>query len=423
MTDRLPEGACFLVILLWAVFAGYCLIVLAWLRAALWARHFRADHVMQMLPRPDDEPDAAAPSLMIYIAAHNEEQRIEPCLKRLLTQNYGNLRITVVNDRSDDRTGEPVRALMAKDARISLVDITELPAGWIGKTHALAVATKDADADYLLFADCDCRLAPGTIAAVMKKVADGGLDFLSLWPRLHLETFWERLLTPVVGWLLGLWTVWDSRDAQDGSQVVLGNGQFMLFSRRAYEKIGGHAAARSELAEDIVMARRVGDAGFKRWGGWGKGLYASTRSNDFRGTVNASTRVVIGTLASPRRVFISSQLLSGGIASPLNLGLPALVLGLFWPSIFPLWGICALAVPHTLLIHRLITRIFQQTFEPRPSVLTFILGGQICWFLLLRASWVITGRGHVQWGKTTYRVRGSRIVDVLPEAGPSTQSS
>lgn len=400
--------------LLWIIFATYALIILAWLAAAYWMRGLHIDDGMRIAPRPSDEPDPAAPSLRVYVAAYNEEDRIEACLERLLAQNYGPLRVTVVNDRSDDGTAVRVRAVMDREPRVDLVEVTELPAGWIGKTHALAQATASPDADYLLFVDCDCGLVPGAIAGVMGKATAENLQFLSLWPRLVLESTAERLLTPPVCWLLGLWTLAAARGESGRSQAVLGNGQFVLFSRHAYERIGGHAAARAELAEDVVMARRVESLGLARWAGWGEGLYVSARSNGFGAAANAATRVVIGSLTASRRVFAGANLVAGGLGSPLNLGVPALALAL-WTSLpaRPLWSIVGLAVAQLLLMAFTLPKMFAHVFNPVPSVFHFALGGQICTFILLRASRVIAGKGSVRWGNTRYRVKGSQIVETL----------
>lgn len=408
-------------IALWIIVGVYGAVVLLWVAATIWLRGFHGDEAMRIPPCPADEPNPGAPSLMVYIAAHNEGERITACLKRLMGQNYGNLHITVVNDRSDDETAECVTALMKEEPRIDLITIDLLPKGWIGKTHALARACTGATSDYLLFVDCDCRLVPGAVAGVMNKVREENLEFLSLWPRLDLASPAERLLTPAISWLLGLWTILGSKGAADGSQVVLGNGQFMLFSRSAYERIGGHAAVRAELAEDIVMARKVEEQGLKRWAGWGKGLYSSTRSNDFRTAVNSTTRVVIGSLKTPWRVFASAHLVSGGLTTPIYLGVPALIWALLRPEHIQLWLIAALAAAHVLAMRSILRRVFAVTFDKAPSLFNFLAGGLLATFVMIRAYWVVTGRGCVQWGKTSYRVRGSQIVDALPEVVASNQ--
>lgn len=403
--------------LLWGLAGLYSLVVSAWLAGTAWVRGFRADETMRISPDPSASPSAASPSLAVYVAAHNEAARIESCLRRLLDQNYQNLRIVVVNDRSEDETSSVVRAVQLRDARVELVEVDKLPDGWIGKTHALSVATRGADADYMLFVDCDCKLVPGAIAAIMAKATNEALEFVSLWPMLDLASPSERLITPAVSWLLGFYTLLGSKAARDGSQVVLGNGQFMLFSRNAYEKIGGHAAVQAELAEDAVMARNVEQLGLRRWVGWGKGIYLSTRDNSLAKTVNATTRVVIGSLIKPVRVFFSVHVMLGGVASPLYLGVPAAIGLIIRPDMTPLWWIAIAACVHLMAMRFCIRRLFKMTFLHCPSVFAFSVGGLVAAAVVQKAYWVITGRGTVRWGMTDYRVSGSRIVTAVPATG------
>lgn len=407
-------------ILLWVLLAFYISIVLLWLGGMAWIQALHADQEMQIQPLPEADADPHAPTLRVFIAAHNEQDRIGPCLERLLHQNYGSLRVTVVNDRSDDTTGERVRAVMADDPSrlVDLVEIDHLPQGWIGKTHALAVAAAEADSDYLLFMDCDCRLVPGAIAAVMRKVVDGGVEFVSLLPRLELLSLSERLLTPAASWLLGLWEFLRQCRGAASTELKLGNGQFMLFSKDAYRRVGGHAAVQAELAEDAIIAQRVAAMGLRRWSGLGKGLYVTSRDNSFSNTCNALTRVLIGSLVKPWRILVSTQLLLGGVALPLWL-LPLSLYfavargsGLGW--IFVVAGVL-----HVMAMLYVVRRLFAMTLEDHPSVFSFVLGSILTAGLLVWAWLVITGRGRVRWGKTTYRVRGSRIVTSLSEPGPS----
>lgn len=396
-------------ILLWCALALYLPVVLAWLAAMVYSRGLRADESMRLRPDPSIATPTDFPSLTVYVAAHNEEPRIGACLKRLLGQNYPSLRVVVVNDRSGDGTADVVRDAMKSDDRVELVEIEQLPKGWVGKTHALAVATRGASADYLLFVDCDCRLVPGSIAATMRKVIDERLDFVSLWPMLELNSTSERLITPAVSWLLGLHAIATSKSESEGSQVVLGNGQFMLFARSAYERVGGHTDVPNELAEDAILAQKIHDAGLRHWVGWGKDIYLSTRDNSFAGTANATTRVVIGSFVKPAHVFVGIHVLTGGVGMPLQLGIPAAVALVWWPEFLQLWGIVACAAVQLLAMRYSIKRLFSMTFVKTPSVITFSLGGLVAAFIIMRAFFVTLGLGTVRWGKTAYRVRGSRI--------------
>ncbi len=402
----------------WVVLVFQVCLVVLWTCGMIWARGLNLDDDMRIRPLPDVPANPDSPSLSVVIAAHNEEARIKQCLGLVLAQNYGNFSVIVVDDRSDDQTSSRVREIMAEDPRVRLVQVEHLPEGWIGKTHALAVATENIDADYLLFIDCDCRIEPGAIAAVIRKVVDDGIAFASLWPSLELRSVSERLLTPVAGWLLGLWAVMGAERGASRSEIRLGNGQFMLFSRDAYEKIGGHASVQAELAEDIIMANKAAALGLKRWIGQGKELYITTRDNSFSSTVDALTRVLIGSLLTPGRILCSTQLVAGGVSSPIW----ALPIGLYAGlalDMTPGWALVVACLLQIAMMHAVVRHLFALTMRNSPSVLSFVVGSVVCTALLYRAWFIITGRGSVRWGKTTYRVRGSRIVDVLPDKGSS----
>ena len=199
----------------WIFFAMYAWVV------ALWALVFPLASRMRMSMVSSDRAEpAATPSVAVYIAAHNEERRIETCLARVLAQPWPELTVTVVSDRSRDATVERVRGVMARDDRVKLVEVRELPPGWIGKTHALSVAAAGATADYLLFLDSDCRLEAGALPALMVHILRDGIEFATLWPRLELRSPSERFLSPPAIWLLAFWTLLGSWTDRTGVAVI-----------------------------------------------------------------------------------------------------------------------------------------------------------------------------------------------------------
>jgi hypothetical protein len=401
--------------LLWVLVGCEALALVLWLWGLAWVRRLLADDRMQLSLASEAEVDSNLPTLAVIIAAHNEQSRIDACLRSLLSQNYTRMRVIVADDRSEDATATRVRAVMARDDRVELVEVDSLPPGWIGKTHALSVAAQHADADYLLFMDCDCRFEPGAVAAVMRKAVAENVEFASLMPSLDLQSPAERLLTPPACWLLGLWAVLGLKRGEANTDMRLGNGQFMFFSREAYRKTGGHASVPAELAEDLSLAGKAAELSLRRWIGLGKGLYVTTRGNAFRGTVDALTRVLIGSLVKPWRLLVSAHLVFGGLAAPLwviPLGLILAVSGAGPVA----WTLAIGGLLHLIVMHRVISRLFGVVLEDRPSTWSFMLGGFACGVLMHWAFLVATGHANVRWGKTVYRVRGSRIVDVFPEA-------
>lgn len=393
---------------LWVILVVEVGVAVLWGIATLAARTGPIADRLTQPARPDASSGATAPSLAVYIAAHNEEATIESCLERLLAQDIGRLSVTVVSDRSTDATSARVRSVMARDARVRLVEISDLPPGWIGKTHALAVATEQADGDYLLFLDSDCRLLPGALAAVMDRAVADDLEFVSLLPRLVLASPWERILTPPVAWLLGLWAMIDGVLGVRPAESPVGNGQFMLFQREAYHRLGGHASVRAELVEDAVLARRAAGLGLRSWSGSGVGLYESSRSNGLRSALNASARILIGTLASRWRLLASKHLLLGGCLLPFWVG-PVGV----WVALTrdPVLGglLVAASGLHVVVMTLALWGMFAEVFTDRRCLVYFPLGALACVAVTVWSFLIMTGRGTVRWGTSRYRVRGSQI--------------
>ena len=396
----------------WILLAWAGLIILLWTVGMAAALRIRRDRRMRIQPLPDALPSEHDASVTILISAHNEARTITSCLDQLLDQNYANLRVTVVNDRSVDETSGRVREVMARDRRVDLIEIDHLPCGWIGKTHALSVAAPSVQTDYLLFMDSDCRLEPGALAAVMKKAVTEDLDFISLWPWFELRSLWEKLLSPSAYWLLGLWAVLNAGRGERNSNMRVGCGAFMLLKRKAYEQVGGHASVPAELAEDAVIARRAAELGMKRWTGFGAGLYASGRSNGFAGTINSWTRIFVGSLAAPWKMVASLFFLPGGYFVPFCLVPLGLYLGLGY-GLTAGWVVAGVSCAQYLWMLISLRFLFDDFFETGPFLAYFPLGTLICTLVILRSCLIITGRGTVRWGANRYIIKGTRIA---PEA-------
>lgn len=398
--------------LLWILVALYFPVVAAWWYFAIFYRRQLERAPLRLAPVSVWPPQLPAPSLAVVIACHNESDSIADCVRGLLRQAYPNFRVVIANDRSTDGTGDVVQRLTAEDARIKLIEIRELPRGWTGKTHALAQAVRGCDADYLLFIDSDVTLSPETLNTVMHKASTEGIDFLSLWPHLDLRSLSEKLLTPPAVVLLSLWAL--PQRAAAGrltDETQLGNGQFLLVRREAYEQIGGHAGAAGELAEDAVLASRAHAAGQRCWTGLGAGLYCAYREGGFSRTANALARVLMGSLQTQSRLWAGTQVLLGGGFSAAWIP-PAALVGIvlgrhaWMAALFLL-----LSGLHWIGMMMTLNMASRLTLARRGPLVWFPLGSVIVAGILAWCSYLCSGRGTVRWGATRYRVEGSRIVE------------
>jgi chlorobactene glucosyltransferase len=205
-------------------------------------------------------PPPTLPLLSVLVPARNEEKRIGPCLESLLASDYPHMEILVLDDHSSDGTADFVRHLAKQHPRLRLLHGKDLPHGWTGKAWACQQLAQEAKGDFFLFADADTRLADLTLTQAVSMALEKKSDLLSLWPYLQSRTWSEHLVIPYVHLFIMLYLPhW-----MGGRSPSLGaaNGQFLLFRREAYEKIGGHASVSGHLVEDIALARKLRAAGY-----------------------------------------------------------------------------------------------------------------------------------------------------------------
>lgn len=198
----------------------------------------------------------ALPSLSIVVPARNEERQIEACVQSLLAQRYRDFEVIVVDDCSDDDTPTILRRIAAQDSRLRVVDGEPLPVGWVGKPWALVQGAREALGSWLLFTDADTIHSPNGASSAVAAAVERKLDVLSLLTEQDLDTLAERALMPslfltILGAIGPIGDVADPRKPR----VALFNGQYILALRTAYDAIGGHRAVRSEIAEDLELAR------------------------------------------------------------------------------------------------------------------------------------------------------------------------
>jgi glycosyltransferase involved in cell wall biosynthesis len=227
----------------------------------------------------------------VIIPARNEEVNIERVVRSLASQP-GVCEILVVNDQSADRTAGILTALEAEIPLLRTLRVESLPEGWLGKTHAVALAAGVATGDWLLFTDADTEHRAGSLAELLQRAEDEHADLISLSPGQKTPTWWEKSVIPLVYVkLASLFRFEDVSDPQ--SPAAAANGQYLLVRRECYERSGGHEAVKGAILEDVELARRIKSKGGKllflpgaqwvqtrmyqsfpeMWQGWTKNLY------------------------------------------------------------------------------------------------------------------------------------------------------
>ena len=165
---------------------------LFWL--GLWlatVRHREA--VVRLADLPTEAPEGGWPSLAILFAARDEEEAVGPATRSFLAQDYPGLEVIAVDDRSTDATGAILDAIAAKEDRLRVVHVRELPGGWLGKTHALQSASEATSATWLLFSDADVILAPDALRRAVAWAEREGIDHVAVMFDVVTEDEGERI--------------------------------------------------------------------------------------------------------------------------------------------------------------------------------------------------------------------------------------
>lgn len=227
-------------------------------------------------PEWDRKPATADgnPRVSIIVPARNEEEQIAPALATLLKLDYDNYEVIAVNDRSTDRTGEVMDRIASTpeaSGLLKIIHIAELPAGWMGKVHAMWSAANVARGDWLLFTDADVLFRPDVLSRALAYAEAEHADHLVLFPRMIMKSPGERMMIAFFQTLFVFghrpWKVADPK-----TKDHMGVGAFNLIRRRVYDAVGTYKALRFEVLDDMKLGKIVKNAGYAQRNVYGADL-------------------------------------------------------------------------------------------------------------------------------------------------------
>lgn len=372
--------------------------ILGTLLALIWlSRALDAARGMPTLPDISERDWDRGPAeqgnrVAIIVPARNEQSSIGAALERLLNLDYGEYRVIAVDDRSTDATGALMDKIAAGKNRLKIIHITELPAGWMGKTHAMWLAAGQAESDWLLFTDADVMFRPDCLRRAVAYAETEAADHLVILPRVVIERPGGKMMLAFFQLLFVFghrpWKVADP-EARDH----IGVGAFNLVRRTAYQAIGSFEALRFEVVDDMKLGKMIKNAGFRQRVALGGNLIEIRWARGARGVVNNLTKNLFAVMS-----FQTWRALAASIAMAI-LNLMPFVGALFAPGwaripygaalacIFFLYmGISREAEIHPgyFLLHPLATLLFIYT--------------------LLRSTFLALWQGEVEWRGTRYRL-------------------
>jgi len=209
------------------------------------------------VPHSDSKIPEPAPFISVLIPARDEEANIEACLESLQKQDYPNFEVLVLDDNSSDNTGYIVDQIATTDNRIRLVRGNPLPEGWVGKPFACYQLAKKAKGLWLLFVDADTIHSPHMLRSVLALTLKLRPSLLSGFPRQLATSLPQKAAIPLLYFVILSWLPlwWLQRSKQWKPSLAI--GQFLLFPRDEYWRIGGHKAVKSRILEDVWLGVEV----------------------------------------------------------------------------------------------------------------------------------------------------------------------
>lgn len=238
------------------------LVLLSWLLlGGQWLRGMAT--LERLSPEPARSNTKTLPRLSVVVPARNEAAALRTSVLSLLAQSHPNCEVIVVNDRSEDDSAALLGALQVSHPELTVITIDTLPAGWLGKNHALAQGAEQASGTWLLFTDADVHYHPGALEQLHQHVLAEELEHLVALPRIHTPGVAITALVSVFTLFFTLYgRPWRAKIA--GAPEAVGAGAFSLMTKQAYDAVGGMAAVAMRPDDDVRLGKRLKDHGARQ---------------------------------------------------------------------------------------------------------------------------------------------------------------
>jgi len=238
------------------------------------------------------ESVVSEPRVSIVVPARDEEESIRETLMRLAALDYANYEVIAIDDRSTDATGaimDEVAASSEARERLTVIHVSELPSGWMGKTHAMWIAAARASGEWLLFTDADVLFKPDALRRAVAYAEAERAGHIVLFPRFIVHGVGERMMIAFFQTLFVFghrpWKVADPK-----TRDHMGVGAFNLVRRSVYDAVGTYRTLRMEVLDDMKLGKLIKNAGFAQRNVFGEDLISLRWAKGAFGVVNNLTK-------------------------------------------------------------------------------------------------------------------------------------
>jgi chlorobactene glucosyltransferase len=371
-----------------------------------------------------EKPTAELPTVSILIPAKDEGERIRNCLLSAIGQDYPNLDVVAIDDRSTDNTGAVMDDVARAHPALRVLHNAEPPAeGWTGKNNALHQGQKVARGQWLLFVDSDVVLQPDALSVAMAVVRRKNFGMLSLLPALESGSLMESVMVPLCAGAASSMYLIAMNNVGDYKGAAFANGQFMLMSRAAYDQVGGHVSVRDRFCEDVALAKLFKDNGLRPRVSWGADYCSVRMYSSLAGVIRGWSRIYYAAkVGSPWRIVAGVLWL---VFCSFTI-LPALVWGLYRlghpvPAAYGFGDVTASwligAGVHFGLSTTALAVLYRWSRNPARNALLFLpVGGPVLLYIFAKALKMCVTK-KVEWRGTAYSHAMAPKVGPTPAGG------
>lgn len=361
----------------------------------------RLGRLADQVPRPPD----GAPRVSLVVAARDEARGIEPAVRSMLAQDYPDLEVVVVDDRSTDDTPAILARLAGTEPRLRVHRVDSLPDDWLGKNHALMLGAERATGEWLLFTDADVQLRPEALRRAIGYAERHHVDHLAVAPDLELpgillKAFGVHFLAS----FLAFARPWQARNPRSWFHV--GVGAFNLVRRDAYRAVGGHRRIALRPDDDMKLGKILKQAGFRQDALWGRGVARVTWYHSLGELVRGLEKNAFAAIeySVPLSLVGGLAQLAGGVAPPVLLVLSLL------PPAQP--AAAALLLAQILVSLGLMAWGARRVGESWALALLYPAAILLFVFVLWRTMVLNLTQGGIRWRDTFYpltRLKANRV--------------
>ncbi|WP_066406021.1 glycosyltransferase [Flavisolibacter tropicus] len=333
--------------------------------------------------------EKSCPAVTVIIAVKDEEADVEDALHSVCELDYPNYNIIVINDRSTDTTSAILSRMASKHPRLHIINVEELPQGWLGKNHALYQGYKASSDEWLLFTDADVLFEKGALKKSMRYVLQKQLDHLTMFAQITSRSSLFKGVMNTFALMLDIklrpWEI-----SNPSSKASLGVGAFNLVKREAYEKAGTHSVISLRPDDDLKLGERVKSAGFKQDVLYGEKEIALEWYTSLQQFVNG----LMKNMFSVSNYQVGTAI-GTAISTFLILVLPVPLL-LLSGSLYQLMGV-------VILIAQVLLMLLKKGIAAKWwHALLIPFSGLVMVYIIIKSTWLTIKQGGIYWRDSFY---------------------